>query len=483
MKTILTTVVFLVLIMTLNGQQSFSEFIDSANHISNFEDRIMYIESYVAHLDTAGAPVIEDDTANFVYNGSATSVEIAGDFNGWGGDGTWTCNKIDGTDFFWYSHTFESTARLDYKFIINGSNWILDPLNPFTVSGGYGPNSELAMPAYVQPWEIHEYPGVEKGTIESFSIKSPELNKNFSVQVYLPPGYDASGFSYPVVYVHDGQEYLSLGGMDHVMDNLLDSNKIDPLIGVFIRPNNRNEEYGFSQRYQYAQFIAETMVPYVDSAFRTIASKDFRLTMGTSLGGNISGLISYTYHGLFANSGWHSPAFWVNDLEVANLYTSGYKDIKIYFTEGTYEDLGVDWAGFTDDLTQTGYLYNWAEYHEGHSWGHWRATIDDILKYFFPVGNAPLALSDFRYQESETIRLFPNPVIDNAALVFIISQSGKYTLHVYNQLGQIIKTESYFLSGPSSATIEFDGSELESGAYYFSISGMNKYFSGKMLKH
>ncbi len=482
MKSILTAVIFLALMMTLRGQQNFSDFIDSANQISNPADRILYIESYVAHLDTAGAPVIEEDTAYFVYYGTAASVEIAGDFNGWGGDGTWICNKIDGTGFFWYSHVFESTARLDYKFILNGSNWILDPLNPLAVSGGYGPNSELAMPGYVQPWEIHEYVGVEKGAIESFNLFSPELNKNFSVQVYLPPGYSASGYSYPAVYVHDGQEYLSLAGMDHVIDNLLDSLKIDPLIGIFIRPNNRNEEYGFSQRYTYAQFIAETLVPYIDSTFRTIASKEFRLTMGTSLGGNISGLISYTYPNLFANSGWHSPAFWVNDLEVAKLYAGGYKDIKIYFTEGTYEDLGVDWVAFTNSLTEEGYQFDWAEYYEGHSWGHWRATIDDMLKYFFPVGNAPLDIPDLRYHEFSSARLFPNPFIDNAVIVFDISQSGNYTLQVYNQLGQLVKTENYLLIGTGPTSIQLNARGLESGAYYFTISGMNKNYSGKMLK-
>ena len=58
-----------------------------------------------------------------------------------------TMTRIGGTDFFYYSKHFELNARLDYKFVADGS-WILDPENPHKVYGGYGPNSELAMPPF-----------------------------------------------------------------------------------------------------------------------------------------------------------------------------------------------------------------------------------------------------------------------------------------------------------------------------------------------
>ena len=62
-------------------------------------------------------------------------------------------DRLDPAFYFFYKElSFESTARLDYKFVV-GSSWILDPRNPNKVKGGFGDNSELAMPQFVQPSE------------------------------------------------------------------------------------------------------------------------------------------------------------------------------------------------------------------------------------------------------------------------------------------------------------------------------------------
>jgi len=360
---------------------------------------------------------------------------------------------------------------------------MLDPLNPNTVTGGYGPNSELAMPAYVQPWEIKEYTGVAGGSLESFSLNSPELDKNFSIQVYLPPEYDAQNFSYPVVYVHDGHEYISLGNMDNVIDNLLDSNKIDPVIGVFIRPVNREEEYGFDQRFDYAQFIATTLVPYIDDNYSTIRSKEYRLTMGASFGGNISGLIAYNFPEVFGNSGWHSPALWPNDGEVAAMYIAEARDVKIYFNVGTYENLGVDWEVFTAGLSGFEYTYNWDQYHEGHSWGLWRATIDNILEYFFPVGAAPLRVEEKRTANLSVGNVYPNPFNGSSAIPISISQPGTYRFEVSNQLGQSVLFEEYSYTSAGEYLLKIDKNRLSGGMFYFRIYNRDQSFSGKMVKY
>jgi enterochelin esterase-like enzyme len=140
------------------------------------------------------------------------------------------------------------------------------------------------MPGYVQPWEIEDIPSVPNGTLESFNLTSSSLSKTFNIQVYTPPGYDeGAGKSYPTVYVHDGHEYISLANMDHVLDNLIDSNKIDPVIAVFIRPIDRNSEYAFLERNFYAEFVSQEIVPHIDENYLTLADKDYRLTLGASL--------------------------------------------------------------------------------------------------------------------------------------------------------------------------------------------------------
>ena len=488
MKQLFTLILFLSTVLPLTAQGEFNTFIDSALSIQDSVLRVAYVDSVLsAKQDSStSVPFVEDDTAYFMYYDEADEVFIAGDFNGWSPD--WQMNHMEYTNYFYYGHYFEPTARLDYKLVVDGS-WILDPWNPNQVSGGFGPNSELAMPDYVQPWEIESYSETAKGTIESFTLNSPELSKNFSIQVYLPPGYDTTGASwYPVAYVHDGQEYISLGSMNNVIDNLIDSNKIDPVIGVFIRPGNRNDEYAFDDRFDYAEFVAKTVVNHIDENYFTIPDSSLRLTMGASFGGNISGLISHTYPEVFANSGWHSPALWPNDGEVAELYLEEVKDVKIYFNVGTYENLGVDWNLFSDSLTTLGYEYEWEELHEGHSWGFWRATTDDILNYFFPVGitpdkpEIPTSNSITSNQHIEQIRAYPNPFSYSTTIEFNAKTQGTYEFTLYNELGQLVVSKSIDILSTSTSKINVNGSDLDVGLYFYTIKGNSEVFTGKLIK-
>ncbi len=481
MKKFLSISILFLAVSSAYCQFSFHSFLDSINDVDDSVAKVILIDTFFKQVSEAGTPFIEGDTANFIYYGVASTVDIAGDFNNWGSD-LWNCNRIGKTNFFYYSRTFEQTARLDYKFILDGSNWILDPRNPRQVSGGYGPNSELAMPGYIQPWEIKKYEGVAQGSIKSFTLESPQVGKNFSIQVYLPPGYEqAGGHAFSTVYVHDGHEYLGLGSMRNVLDNLLDSNKIDPLIVVFIRPLNRDDEYAAANRFNYAQYVAETVVPYIDANYKTYPHAEYRLTMGASYGGNISGLISYTYPDVIANSGWHSPALWPNRGEVAEMYVNAKKNVKIYFNVGTYENLGVDWDWFTQGLSGLGYEYNWDELYEGHSWGQWRATTDDILEYFFPPGTTPVSIEHTRDEILLSTQNYPNPASSFTFIPLLLERKGTAKLAIYNETGQLVKSSAYTFATPGKHVIELDASHFMAGAYFYTLEHESGSISGTMM--
>ncbi len=133
-----------------------------------------------------------------------------------------------------------------------------------------GPNSELSMPLYVQPWEIDFNPNIVHGTVVTKTFYSTTVGTNYQLSIYLPPGYDSlAATTYPTVYFQDGSEYISLGRAVNVIDNLLDSSKIQPVIAVFVKPNNRNEEYAGSLRNQYRLFFVNELVPFIDSLYNT----------------------------------------------------------------------------------------------------------------------------------------------------------------------------------------------------------------------
>lgn len=395
-----------LLLSSLSSAQSFQDFINYVNGLSDPAARQTAVDSFMNQLP--GAPLIEFDTlAHFLYQGNVP-VAVAGDFNDWN-PALGALSSLGFTDLWVRTMVFEPNARLDYKFVLSGSNWILDPLNPNTVSGGFGPNSELAMPQYVQPWEIVSQSGIPKGTVETFNFNSTALGGNYQVQVYLPPSYASHpDRHYPSIYVQDGQEYLTLGAAKNVLDNLIDAGLISELVGVFIRPNNRNEEYAGSKRTQYRTFLVQELIPHILAQYRVIDAPEARAVIGTSFGANISAQIAFYHQDKVGKAGLHSPAFWPNSQETSVLLMEGgYQPIKWASVWGTYETSVFQvMEAVQDALEFYGNDFYGNYYPEGHSWGLWRATLDELLIELFPPGF--VSVKDISFSE-KNIAISPNP--------------------------------------------------------------------------
>jgi enterochelin esterase family protein len=470
-----------VLIVSISSSfgQSFADFIEYVNSLPE-EEKIPVVDSFMTAVEPLGFPYLTGDTANFIFRGEATNIRIAGDFNGWD-PGLYYMANVSGTDFFYRSKTFEMNARLDYKYVVNGSSWILDPLNPNTCTGGFGPNSELAMPAYVQPWEIESYPGTPEGTIIQDQLSSSNTGSIFQLKIYLPPGYDEDlPGGYPTVYFQDGFEYISLGYADNVLDNLIDSSLCSPVIGVFVRPNNRNEEYAGSLRNPYRLFFVEELVPFIDENYNTIRNSRGRALLGDSFGGNISALISYNHPDAFGNCGLHSGAFWPNDFEAFHLIVEGEtKAIRWSSVWGTYEGLWENMRAFRDSLTTSGYEFKWLELPEGHSWGLWRATIDEMVPYFFPpqfMGTGKL----LPRTGQEQIQCYPNPASDYCTCTVNMSSQANASVSIYTVSGQKVSGNTVSLNA-GEQTINVDIKDLSPGVYQLTIETGKKMFSERVV--
>jgi hypothetical protein len=75
---------------------------------------------------------------------TASSVWMSGSFVNWGGDPAHGAIEFTkGVDGAWTgSYEFEAGSH-QYKFIVNGNDWITDPTNPDTVSDGSGNTNSL----------------------------------------------------------------------------------------------------------------------------------------------------------------------------------------------------------------------------------------------------------------------------------------------------------------------------------------------------
>lgn len=177
--------------------------------------------------------------------------------------------------------------------------------------------------------------------IEVFTMEIPQLdNRERTIEVYLPPDYDLSNKSYPVIYLLDGEFLFNppdeKGGdykIDETLDQLFYEGKIEGMIAVsiwFVREHlwseyspwvNHNmrdwvsegngEPIEGGEGSEFTQFIVETLKPEIDSRYRTLSDRE-----NTAIGGFCRTAIIPVYAGLtypdvFSQVMTMSPTVWL----------------------------------------------------------------------------------------------------------------------------------------------------------------------------
>lgn len=347
---------------------------------------------------TGSIPYAVEDSVALLYKGEATSVSWMGDFNGWGYDKKFknAGTKIPNSDVWILRTALPKDARLDYKIILNGHNWILDPNNlnqQWSGVGGGSPNSELQMPAWKKDSNAIEREGLAKGKVQrDILYNSPALGYQIMYSIYLPNGYSTSK-KYPVIYVTDGYEYLHerMGNMHTVLDNLIADKKIEPVVAVFVdhrepvnRSNNkRMDELAMNSK--YLTFFSDDLVPFIESNYSVSKDPKERAILGTSMGGLTSAYFAFSKPGVFGMAGIQSPAFWYKTEIYKVCDNPENPPVKIFLTTGVINDAQDGARKMRDILEKNTCAYQYSETNQGHSWGNWRDTLDDILIYFFPA--------------------------------------------------------------------------------------------------
>lgn len=340
-------------------------------------------------------PFIANDSVLFLYKGEATSVTWMGDFNGWGYDSNYPNKgkKIPHTNLWILKASFPKNARLDYKIVLNGDNYILDPENQhqqWSGVGGGSPNSELRMPDWKEDEELQSK-NIAHGKIKNDVLfNSKTLDYQITYSVYLPAGYEALG-KLPVAYVTDGYEYMhpQLGNMITVLDNLIAEKKMAPIMAVFVdnrepvnRQNNRRmKELAMSAI--YLDFFVKELIPEIEKNYPAAADAKKRAIIGTSMGGLTATYFAFTRPDVFGLAGVQSPAFWTKPQIYQLCNNPANPTMKISMTTGLINDTSKESRKMKDILEANSCQYHYREVNEGHSWGNWRNLIDDVLVDLF----------------------------------------------------------------------------------------------------
>jgi|GEM_PF-234677 len=432
--------------------------VDSLRTVASVSDpsaRTLRLDRLWTTLRSAGQiPFAVGDSVLWLYRGSASSVAWAGDHSGWNPAGQGGTNAF-GLGVWMRRDAFTADARLDYKIVVNGSNWILDPVNTFQQWSGFGPNSELRMPSYIPSPYTTLRPGTPRGSLgPNTRYTSAALGYDVQYRVWTPVGYDPNGAVLPVLYVTDGHEYADdrLGAMLIVLDNLTAEGILQPLVVVFVDPRN---PANLSQNRRQTELVppggassvcnpcrgdaflnalASEIVPAVEAAYRVRNDVQGRSVVGTSLGGLFAAYAGATRPDVFGQAFIQSPAFWVYPA-IYDLYrrTAPLRS-WVYVSQGRYHDGD---GGFTLEpiLAQYyPYQYAWVFSNEGHSWGHWRNLLPEMLKWRFRTGEvgaervpAPIRLEANAY---------PNPAHGEVSLTVTLDRPASVTATVVDVAGR-----------------------------------------------
>ena len=209
---------------------------------------------------------------------------------------------------------------------------------------------------------------VKNVSVLSEDYHMPQLNRKRRVWIYLPPNYKTSNESYPVVYMHDGQNLFdnstSFSGewrVDETLNRLYSEKDLKVIVvGIDNGGDKRldeyspwkNDKYGGGEGEAYTKFIVETLKPYIDNNYKTLKDKRNTAIVGSSMGGLSSHYAGLKYSDTFGKVGVFSPAFWF--APEVNEFTKAFgniKDSKFYFLAGGREGGNVSFEEISQTVT------------------------------------------------------------------------------------------------------------------------------------
>lgn len=141
----------------------------------------------------------------------------------------------------------------------------------------------------------------ESKVFDNLIMKSEILGMVRKYAVYLPPDYETSERSYPVLYLLHGaggdqMEWIQRGEVKWITDKAIVDGVAKPLIIVMPDAGGKNKGYAndITGKWQYEDFFFHELIPHIEKTYRVRPGKMNRSIAGLSMGGN--GTFTYALH-------------------------------------------------------------------------------------------------------------------------------------------------------------------------------------------
>ncbi len=249
-------------------------------------------------------------------------------------------------------------------------------------------------------------------------MTSKILESERKYAVYLPPDYETSERSYPVLYLlhgagDDQTGWVQFGEVLRITDKAILEGTATPMIIIMPDANTGVRGYynDISGEWRYEDFFFDELMPYVEKKYRIKGEKRYRAVAGLSMGGGGSFIYALHRPDLFSSACPLSA--WVGFLTIEEYKERGLprdatyteEEIKAYFErynalsqlnlQAVDATKSVRWyidCGDDDFLYEGNSLMHIAmkskeiahEYRVrdgAHNWTYWRTSLPEVLSF------------------------------------------------------------------------------------------------------
>src|SRR4030042_5703808 len=256
---------------------------------------------------------------------------------------------------------------------------------------------------------------------DNLSMTSKILKGERKYAIYLPPDYETSQRSYPVLYLlHGGGDdqtgWVQFGEVLHIADKAINAGEATPMVIVMPDANTGRRGYfnDITGEWRYEDFFFEEFLPFIEQKYRIKGEKRYRAVAGLSMGGEGTFIYALHHPEMFSSACPLSAGTGPLSMEDTKAYLERRKiegrdeaDIEVFFKrqsvlymiENIQDDQkkAVRWyidCGDDDFLYDGNSLVHIAMRkkeipHEfrtrdgGHTWTYWRAALPDVLGFIW----------------------------------------------------------------------------------------------------
>lgn len=252
--------------------------------------------------------------------------------------------------------------------------------------------------------------------MDNLKLDSKILKMERNYAVYLPPGYETSDRTYPVLYLLHGATddhtgWVQFGEVLHITDKAIADGIATPMIIIMPDADTKVMGYFNVPDYAYEDFFFNELIPHVEQKFRIKSAKRFRAVAGLSMGGGGSFMYALRHPEMFSSacplSAYIGPMTKEQNSErfkrqfpnatpaEADSYFENYNALNLLAKAKVEDVKSVKWyidCGDDDFLYEGNALmhiemrkkeipHEYRVRDGGHRWTYWRTALPEVLRF------------------------------------------------------------------------------------------------------